>query len=106
MTTHDSMASAICPVDDEPRDGVAQRLVRAVTDRRQLVTRWLPGAVLASRVGRTTEAGAAAKAEGRALWVNRFEYESADDIARIMERAAAANFNLVYFQVRGAADAF
>jgi uncharacterized lipoprotein YddW (UPF0748 family) len=107
MTTHSSLASAICPFDDEPRDGVTQRLVRAVTDRRRLVTRWLPGAVLASRAGRATRAAAAApKAEGRALWVNRFEYGSADDIARIMERAASANFNLVYFQVRGAADAW
>ncbi len=44
--------------------------------------------------------------EARALWVNRFEYDSAEDIVRIMERAAGANFNIVYFQVRGAGDAF
>jgi uncharacterized lipoprotein YddW (UPF0748 family) len=105
MTTNDAAAAAICRFDDQPRDGVGQRLVRAVTDRRRLVTRWLPGALLASRAGRSRGAVAAAKAEGRALWVNRFEYGSAGDIARIMERAAGAHFNLVYFQVRGAADA-
>jgi uncharacterized lipoprotein YddW (UPF0748 family) len=48
---------------------------------------------------------AKAPAEGRALWVNRFEYDSAADIARIMAQAGEAHFNIVYFQVRGAADA-
>lgn len=104
MTPRNS--SAFCLFDDEPRGGLGQRLARAMTDRRRLVTRWLPGAVLASRVRGAPSARAATKAEARALWVNRFEYASADDIARIMERAAAANFNLVYFQVRGAADAW
>jgi uncharacterized lipoprotein YddW (UPF0748 family) len=51
-------------------------------------------------------AGATARAEARALWVSRFEYRSAAGIARIMATAARANFNIVYFQVRGAADAF
>src|SRR5918911_1789585 len=44
--------------------------------------------------------------EGRALWVNRFEYASPGDIAAIMAKAAAANFNIIYFQVRGQADAY
>lgn len=44
--------------------------------------------------------------ETRALWVSRFEYASSDDLARIMERASEAGFNLVYLQVRGRADAF
>lgn len=43
--------------------------------------------------------------EGRALWVSRFEFDSPQKIDLIMQRAAAANFNIVYFQVRGAADA-
>jgi uncharacterized lipoprotein YddW (UPF0748 family) len=43
--------------------------------------------------------------EARALWVNRFEYASETDIIEIMDRARSANFNLIYFQVRGAADA-
>jgi uncharacterized lipoprotein YddW (UPF0748 family) len=44
--------------------------------------------------------------EGRALWVNRFEYDSPGDIAAIIAKAAAANFNVIYFQVRGQADAY
>jgi uncharacterized lipoprotein YddW (UPF0748 family) len=44
--------------------------------------------------------------EGRALWVNRFEYNSAGDIVEIIAKAASANFNVVYFQVRGQGDAY
>lgn len=44
--------------------------------------------------------------ETRALWVSRFEFASARDVVEIMERAGEAGFNLVYFQVRGRADAF
>lgn len=49
--------------------------------------------------------------EARALWITRFEYttSSAADpakIATIMQKAASANFNIVYFQVRAAGDAF
>jgi uncharacterized lipoprotein YddW (UPF0748 family) len=44
--------------------------------------------------------------ETRALWVSRFEYASAEDLARIMTRAGENGFNLVYLQVRGRADAF
>jgi len=48
--------------------------------------------------------------EARALWVNRFEYTgpSAVDfvkIATIFQKAASANFNIVYFQVRTSGDA-
>lgn len=44
--------------------------------------------------------------EARALWVNRFEYDSPAKIAEIMAAAAATRFNIVYFQVRGAGDAY
>lgn len=44
--------------------------------------------------------------EARALWVTRFDYDSEAKIARIMETAARANFNIIYFQARAAADAF
>ena len=44
--------------------------------------------------------------EGRALWVNRFEYNSPADIAEIAARAALGNFNIIYFQVRGQGDAY
>ncbi|MEA2596123.1 MAG: hypothetical protein QOF01_2592 [Thermomicrobiales bacterium] len=103
MTTADT--SDICPFDDAEQ-GIARRLIRAVSDRRRLMTRLLPAALLASRARRSNVAAASPKLEARALWVNRFEYDSADDIVRVMERAAEANFNIVYFQVRGAADAF
>jgi uncharacterized protein YjdB len=48
--------------------------------------------------------------EARALWVTRFEYTTASavdfaKIAQIMEKAAQARFNVVYFQVRTAGDA-
>src|SRR5205085_11926092 len=43
--------------------------------------------------------------EARALWVSRFEYSSAASIAAIMTDAKLANFNIVYLQVRGVADA-
>lgn len=47
-----------------------------------------------------------ARAEARALWVNRWEYRTEADIRRIMERAARARLNMVYFQVRGPSDAY
>ena len=43
--------------------------------------------------------------EARALWVSRFEYTSAADIAAILTDAKRANFNIVYLQVRGVGDA-
>jgi uncharacterized lipoprotein YddW (UPF0748 family) len=43
--------------------------------------------------------------EARALWVSRFEYSTAASIATVMADAKSANFNIVYFQVRGVADA-
>lgn len=43
--------------------------------------------------------------EGRALWVNRWDYGSAATIRQVMENAARAHFNVVYFQVRGPWDA-
>jgi uncharacterized lipoprotein YddW (UPF0748 family) len=44
--------------------------------------------------------------EARALWVSRFEYGTAANVDTIIARAARANFNVVFFQVRGAGDAF
>jgi len=44
--------------------------------------------------------------ETRALWVTRWDYTTADDIRRLADRAAGANFNALFFQVRGNADAF
>ena len=77
-----------------------QRATRA--NRRRLLTRLAPGALLTFAA---RSAARAAEVEARALWVNRFEYSSASDVKRIVRRAAGANFNIIYFQVRGAADA-
>ncbi len=48
--------------------------------------------------------------EARALWVTRFEYTSASSVSiatirTIFAKAAAANFNIIYFQVRTSGDA-
>ncbi len=51
-------------------------------------------------------AAQSSRAEARALWVTRFDYDSQQKIARIMETAARAHFNIVYFQVRAAGDAY
>lgn len=44
--------------------------------------------------------------EGRAIWVTRGHYRSADDVRAIMENCAATGFNDVLFQVRGNATVF
>jgi uncharacterized lipoprotein YddW (UPF0748 family) len=44
--------------------------------------------------------------EARSLWVTRFDYDSEAKIARIMETAARAHFNIIYFQARAAGDAY
>jgi uncharacterized lipoprotein YddW (UPF0748 family) len=44
--------------------------------------------------------------EVRALWVTRWDYRTAADVRVIAERAASANFNALFFQVRGTADAY
>ncbi|MEO8193578.1 MAG: family 10 glycosylhydrolase [Gemmatimonadales bacterium] len=48
----------------------------------------------------------AVHAEARALWVTRFDYDSEAKIVRIMETAARAHFNIIYFQARASADAY
>lgn len=48
----------------------------------------------------------AAGTEARALWVTRFDYDSEAKIERIMENAARANFNIIYFQARASSDAY
>ncbi len=44
--------------------------------------------------------------EIRAVWVTRWDFQQAEDIERIMAELGRAGFNLVYFQIRGAADAY
>lgn len=44
--------------------------------------------------------------ETRALWVTRWDFRTPDDIRWLADKAAGANFNTLYFQARGNADAF
>lgn len=44
--------------------------------------------------------------EVRALWVTRWDYTRPEDVARVVDRAAYAHFNTIFFQVRGQADAY
>jgi uncharacterized lipoprotein YddW (UPF0748 family) len=44
--------------------------------------------------------------EARALWVTRWDYSDSEDVQEIVNRAANANFNILFFQVRGQADAY
>lgn len=44
--------------------------------------------------------------EVRGLWVTRWDYRTAADVREICDKAAEAHFNVLYFQVRGNADAY
>jgi len=44
--------------------------------------------------------------EFRGLWVDRWSYQSPKDIQTIIQKAAQANFNAIFLQVRGKADAY
>ena len=52
------------------------------------------------------------KREARGVWFSRFEYADIDStkskarITEILERARSAKFNMIFFQVRGAGDAY
>jgi|GEM_PF-1434397 len=44
--------------------------------------------------------------EARGLWVNRWAFNSAQSVTDIINKAADAGFNQIYFQVRGVFDAY
>ena len=44
--------------------------------------------------------------EARGVWVTRWNWSDAADIERIVDELAGAGFNQIYFQVRGAGDAY
>ena len=46
------------------------------------------------------------RGELRAVWITRFAYSSQSQLEAIIDRAAAANFNAVFVQIRGEGDAF
>jgi uncharacterized lipoprotein YddW (UPF0748 family) len=78
-----------------------------------IIARDLGSATLTATVeGKSGEAAVTVTnpVEARALWITRFEYTGPSSvdfnkIATIMQKAASANFNVVYFQVRTAGDA-
>ena len=47
-----------------------------------------------------------AQYEARGIWINRWQFGSADELRQEIQRCAAYGFNQVYVQVRGRADAF
>ncbi len=49
---------------------------------------------------------APAYSEARGIWVTRWDYSTPVDVKAIIRNAAAHNFNIVYFQVRGECTAF
>ncbi len=44
--------------------------------------------------------------EARALWLSRYDYSTQAQLVALIDSAAAANFNLIYFQARGNGDAW
>jgi uncharacterized lipoprotein YddW (UPF0748 family) len=48
----------------------------------------------------------AGEGELRGIWVTRWDYNSAADVAKILKNVADWGFNTVFFQVRGNADAY
>ena len=46
------------------------------------------------------------ESEARALWFTRFEYRTEASIREAIQKAKQAHFNIIFFQVRGKADAF
>ncbi|MBW3553205.1 MAG: family 10 glycosylhydrolase, partial [Gemmatimonadetes bacterium] len=44
--------------------------------------------------------------EARALWISRWDWTGESELRALLEDAAGANFNIVYFQVRGRGDAY
>ena len=44
--------------------------------------------------------------EARALWLSRYDYGTQAELVALIDSAAAAHFNIVYFQARGSGDAW
>ena len=74
---------------------------------------WVVGGVLAATLACGCQPARWGKGFGarpgesiRAIWVTRWDYKTAGDIARIMENCRLAGFNTVLFQVRSNGTAF
>ncbi len=44
--------------------------------------------------------------EARALWLSRYDYSTQAQLVALIDSAASANFNIIYFQARGNGDAW
>jgi uncharacterized lipoprotein YddW (UPF0748 family) len=64
------------------------------------------GGIAATATVRVAAAPVQPMVEARALWLSRFDWTNAGEITSIIGQAAQAGFNIIYFQVRGTADAF
>lgn len=53
-----------------------------------------------------TDTVASPPQEGRALWVSRWDWYDRPALESMLDQAAGANFNIIYFQVRGRSDAY
>src|SRR5688572_33407187 len=67
---------------------------------------WILLVIVSALCPRVVAQAGAAPREVRALWVTRFDYKSPDDVKKIIENAAALNFNVILFQVRGNGTVF
>src|SRR5690606_18512806 len=90
--------AATTPVMTTPAVTTPAVTTRAAATR----TAWSVGLLwLLSACASSSPATPVPSAVEKAVWVSRFEYETAADIGRIMDRCAAAGFDSVMFQVRG-----
>ncbi len=53
-----------------------------------------------------TDTVASPAREARVVWISRFDWYDQAELRELLVAAASANFNIVYFQVRGRADAY
>lgn len=92
------------------RSGIYLSMAPSIAPPQELLMKLVVFAsMIVATLGAPLELNAQARTgggEARALWVTRFDYNSEAKIARIMEIAAAAHFNIIYFQARAAADAY
>ena len=101
--------------------GVADVTVVSQTDNLVRVTGVAPGTAQVTATSGSLTSNAAtitvtanatdggsttAPAEVRAVWVTRFAWNTQAEVESIIDKAAAAGFNVIYFQIRGNGDAY
>ena len=119
VRTHGAFNGAESLVRADGRGSASWRRVKALLAL-MCVSGALAGALTAcspSPAGSSPDAGATDAApvvdaapedrgELRAVWITRFAYSTQAQLEAIIDRAAAANFNAVFVQIRGEGDAF